>query len=579
VSTRSARPVVVISALLLVLASACAPAAEGPKGTTAPASALAPAAAVKKILTIADGYEPTSVIGTFAVGHQQTGGNNVRRIVHDDLVAQPQFQQYQPRLATELPSIEKGTWRVDPSGRMDVTWRLRPNIKWHDGQPFTSADLLFSFQANRDTELTGLSVSATDRLIDSAEAPDDLTFIVHWNSPYVNAAITTVGDPVPRHLMESTYLTNKLQLQTTPLTTTEFVGLGAYKMVRWEQGSILEVVRFDDYYLGRPPLDSIVVRFVRDSNTLIANILAGAADAVVSAGITGGVSVEQALEVRRQWAGTGNQVVTIRSGLAYWGEPQLRPEYERPAGTMSNPAIRKALLQAIDIPALVEVMTGGLSPVADSYFMPDEPRRAEMESSIAKFPYDRARAIQLLADAGWQRGADGGLTRSSDGQRFDIEFWARAGSNEKVASIVANDWKQLGISATPFVIPAALATDREYEGKRPGYLCCPTVGVANFYAGKLHTRQITSEATRWQGINYGGYSNPKADALVDQLNNTLDPRDRLPLERDLMQEYSSNVALTPLWWAVYPQLVLAGVKGPQPTWVDPTTNIFQWDKE
>jgi peptide/nickel transport system substrate-binding protein len=271
--------------------------------------------------------------------------------------------------------------------------------------------------------------------------------------------------------------------------------------------------------------------------------------------------------------------VTIRSGLAYWGEPQYRPEYERPPGTMTNLAVRTALLQAIDMPALVEVMTGGLAPVADSYFMPDEPRRVEMESSIAKFPYDRARAMQLLADAGWQRGADGVLTRQSDGQRFDIEFWARAGSNEKVASIVADDWKQLGVAATPFVIPAARATDREYEGKRPGYLCCPTVGVANFYAGKLHTRQITSDATRWQGINYGGYSNPRADALVDQLNNTLDPRDRLPLERDLMQEYSSNVVLIPLWWAVYPQLVLAGVKGPQPTWVDPTTNIMQWDKE
>jgi len=315
-----ARITTYVLGLLMVVASACAPAAGGPKGATSPASAPVPAA--KKILTIGDGYEPMSVIGTFSVGHQQTGGNNLRRIVHDDLVAQPQFQQYEPRLAAEIPSIEKGTWRVDPSGRMDVTWRLRPNVKWHDGQPFTSADLLFSFQANRDTELTGLSVSATDRLIDSAEAPDDLTFIVHWNSPYVNAAITTVGDPVPRHLMENTYLTNKVQLQTTPLTSTEFVGLGPYKLVRWEQGSTFEAVRFDDYYLGRPPLDSIVVRFVSDSNTLIANILAGAVDAVVSAGITGGVSVEQALQVRKQWEGTGNQVVTIRSGLAYWGEPQ-----------------------------------------------------------------------------------------------------------------------------------------------------------------------------------------------------------------------------------------------------------------
>ena len=62
--------------------------------------------------------------------------------VHDNLFKNPQFQVFEPALAAEPPSIEKGTWRLNPDGTMETTWHLRPNIKWHDSQPFTSADLL-----------------------------------------------------------------------------------------------------------------------------------------------------------------------------------------------------------------------------------------------------------------------------------------------------------------------------------------------------------------------------------------------------------------------------------------------------
>ena len=72
--------------------------------------------------------------------------------------------------------------------------------------------------------------------------------------------------------------------------------------------------------------------------------------------------------------------------------------------------------------------------------------------------------------------------------------------------------------------------------------------------------------------------NPRVEALVDRLNLTIDPRERLPLAQQLVQEYTSEVALLPLWWEIFPMLMLQGIKGPRTNFLLPTANIFEWDR-
>lgn len=560
--------------LVVVLVSACTPQAQ----VNSPAAGEPAKPAVRKVLTIADAYEATGIVETFIAQKAQRTESLTRRLTHEALVITPRINQYEAQLAAELPSIERGTWKVNLDGTMETIWKLRANVKWHDGAPFTSADLVFTFQANRATEIAGVAVLPSDRLIDSVSAPDPLTLNMYWNSPYVDADNVTVVDLLPKHLFEEMYQTDKQRLSTTTLTSTDFIGLGPYRVVKWDRGTSFEVARFDDYYRGRPPLDTIYVRFVGDPNTLVANILAEAVDVVVSYAATG-VSLDQAVEVQRRWEGTGNRVLNIRGASVYFASPQYRPEYTTPPGTIANLSVRKALIHGIDRQSLADVMTHGFSPVADSYFQPEEPRRAAMESHIVKYAFDPARSAQLLAEAGWQRGSDGVMRRQSDGQRFEMDFWVRAGINEKVASVVADDWQHIGIATVPYIIPATRATDREYEAKRPGFLCCVTVPLMNMYRGNLHQRQINTAATNWTGLNYGGYINQRADAILDQMDVTLDPRARLPLEQQLVYEYTNDVALIPLWWQVLPQLMLAGVKGPRQELSYVTVNMFEWDRE
>src|SRR5207244_2409397 len=151
------------------------------------------------------------------------------------------------------------------------------------------------------------------------------------------------------------------------------------------------------------------------------------------------------------------------------------------------------------------------------------------------------------------------------GDRFEIELWARPGSGlEKIVSVMADNWKAVGVSGKVVIEPAALTASREFEATRPGFLIINPSGSA-FYesVAKLHARSIPTAENRWAGSNYGAYLNPRADVLVDQLQETVDRQARIPLHAQLVREYMGDVALMPLYWQVVPILELSGISGPR----------------
>lgn len=563
------RAAVILTALMLGASACAAPA----RPETAQAPQDQPRA--RKVLTIAIQREPpsfyTSITG--ATSPTAGGASNVEKMVHDGLFSEAELERYEPLLAVELPSVERGTWRIFDDGRMETTWRLKPNVKWHDGAPFTSADLVFSFTVAKDPEYRARGPAIG--LMESVTAPDPATLIVHWSGTWVEADHTAPGPILPKHLLEELFLTDKSNFGGSTRLSTDFVGLGPYRLVRWERGSHIELARFDDYYQGRPPLDAVVVRFIGDPNTMVATILAGTVDVVLPTG----VDIEQALEVRARWEGTGNQVMADPTGRLRHLELQHRPEFARPRNGLTTLTVRRAFAHAIDRSALVETLTHGLAPVADSWYPPNHALRRDLEPAIPKYPYDLARAQQLLSQTEWARGPDGVLVHQSSGERFEVEIWANQGQGtEKEMNIVADGWKAIGAQVIPFTIPAARLGDREYESTHPGPLITNPSGNA-FYEERLHSSAITSAANRWTGRNRAGYSNPAVDAVLDRLYTTIDARQRLELHRQLVQIAMGDVAIMPLYWEVVPILAVKGVKGPKVVRNESTQNFFQWDKE
>jgi len=560
-------------ATFATLIAACAP---GQSQSRSPASATDEAARAPKTVTIGIQREPHTLNQNITGGGSLTAGgaSNVPRILHDNLTVATSGGEYEARLATELPSVAKGSWRTNPDGTMDMTWSLHPNAKWHDGTPFTSDDVLFALQVRQEIG-TRTAGGGRPELMESATAVDPHTVTIHWSQIYVRGGDATGLEPLPRHLLEPLFQQDKEAFASSRYFTTDFIGLGAYKLARWEQGSHIEATRFDDYYLGRPAIDRVIIRVVPDPNALIANVLGEAIDVVISDAI----DVSAALEVRQRWEGTGNRVQFHELEGLHQLEMQHRPDMARPRNAFTLRAVRQALYQAIDRHTLAEVVAGGVAPTADSWYSPSHPLRPQLESSIPQFPYDLSRARQLLAEAGWTPGPDGVLVNAETGERFETAIMSKRGTGaERALGAIADGWKQVGVQAEFDILTVANQDDREYQSRRPGpYFTSPS-GI-NFYDNRLNSDAITRAENRWTGTNRGGYSNPAVDALLNKLAVTIDERERLPLHRELLREQMTDVALMPLLWEVQPLLVRKGVTGPRMSGNEGTIQIYQWDKE
>jgi peptide/nickel transport system substrate-binding protein len=561
-------------AVALATTGACVPAS--PAAPTGGGQSISSTTRGPKILTLAVQRELkgfAKFTGVAAGGGNPGAGNSqIAKIGHSYLAQDDGTGTFVPQLAYELPSVARGTWTINPDGSMDTTWKLRPNIRWHDGTPFTAEDLVFGSLLFRDRDFP---VPPEERLnlVEYSRAVDPLTYVVHWKSTVATADIPTDFDPMPRHLLEELYRTDKQNILITPLLGSDWVGLGPYKIARWEEGVGIEFVRFDDYFMGPAPLDRIIVKYIADPQAMVANILAGNADVVLSPG----VNLDVASELKQRWQNTGNQVLTPVSDTQQFLRPQFRPEIAQPRNGGPNQAVRKAMYTAMDRESIAAGTTNGLAPIADNAWVsPSDPWRKQLEASIVQYPYDPNRALQLMAEGGWTRGADGILVDQATGERFQSKIAARPTSGaDKIITLMADGWKAIGVQMDIELLSPALAADRKTLGTQP-FGILSSQGNSRSVLPPMHTNLVASDANRWTGRNVQGYSNPKVDTLIDRLLVALDERDQMDLQRQLLHETTDDVALMAVFWQVDPVLVAKGVTG---VTYNGTTNIFQWDKE
>lgn len=560
-------------ATFVVLSGGCSASIQS--GTSGPASSEGPQA--RKVLTVAITREPAHIEG-FTGGSTTGGCAVICNLVHASLIRTLDTGERVPELAADVISTDKGNWQVNGDGSMVVTWRLRPDVVWHDGTPFTSADLLFSWRVVKDPQLTppGTAPQVLDQMT-AATTPDPQTFVVNWSAPYINADTFIGGRILPRHLLEDVHSKGDDDaFAANPFFTTQFVGLGPYRLTRWEQGSSIEATRFDGYFRGKAPLTTIFLRFIGDPNALVATIMADAADAVLPPGLT----VETALEVQKRWEGSGNVVTFEPSPNNRILEAQHRPEFAKPSQGLPNVLVRQALYSALDRPALAQAATAGHAPIADSWVPPNSFYRPQLESSITKWPFDVAKAQQLLAQAGWKPGADGVLVHEQTGERFELVLRAAQVGGAQVGkdfelAVVGDYWKKVGVEPVLDVQFMGPTQSREYDGTRSGISNVGNLAFDNALK-RMHTSVIASEANRWGGQNLSGYRNLEMDQLIDRYQVTIPITDRLNVERQLLQRMTGQVLTMPLYWEILPSLRLKGVSAQVRALGN---DYFLWDKE
>lgn len=465
----------------------------------------------------------------------------------------------QPRLALQVPSLQDGTWRTSPDGRMELTWKLRPNAFWHDGTPLTAEDFVFGTQVARDPESIGNPPALGTKLLSEVQAPDPQTLVVVFPQPFVNANQGDNTPALPAHLLSEAYRRGDRQaFENHPYWTTEFIGLGPYRLARWERGSFMEGLAHDQYVLGRPKIDRLIIRYFGDVNTMIAALLAGEVD-VLPAGAQ--LDPGQLTVIRDAWQsdqkgtvmpmpkGSRNIFIQFRDPTAPW---------------VRDVRVRQALAHAIDRQLIVDTLQYGLTVPAYTSITPElEAFRLLEQRGLPRYSYDPVRAERLLTEAGWTRGPDSHL-RSATGQSFVINVTSTAqGDNVKEAETVAAQWTAIGLQSGPAPIPANAANRDELKNTFQGVFIWPG-GNLGTVLDSHWSGSIPSERTRWKGNNFGGYSNPAYDRLYEEFGVTLDSARSQSLIADMMKIVADDVAGIPIYYAALGLAMRAGVEGPGP---------------
>ena len=563
--------------ILAILVTACAPGSPAGQGPQV-REGQPPASSGPKSITIAINEDP----GNFWSGITSGGGSGARQLGHlvnQYLVALQSDATPQPRLLAEVPAVDKGTWRVLPDGKMEVTYRLRPGVVWHDGTAFTADDVVFSWQVNRDPAVPNANQEAVE-LIENIEARDATTAVATWSElyPFADRLEHRELVPLPKHLLERQYREAKDQLVNQPYFSTEYVGTGPYRVERWQQGSHLDLVAFDRYFLGQAKIDRIRVQFISDENAVVASLQAGAAHTFLP---SGGPSFEQFMVLKREWDSSNRGTLLNESVRWFFAEAQKWPERNPQPAALMDARARQALLHALDRQELSRAMMGDLGILADSWVHPSFPYYSQVQPALTRYAHDPRRASEILGELGWRRGADGVLERGAE--KFNVQIRYDT-DNELPASVMRDGWKEIGVNTALEFRSEQMLRDRQARASFTGFDLSSNPMGGLSAVRRFHTEAIPTPDNRWTGTNRGGYSNPGWDDIGRRMRETLDDNARIQQERDLVRIFSTDLPVLPINYEVQLVPVAQGLTGVQPIrgiahtgHVMHTWNVHEWD--
>lgn len=495
-----------------------------------------------KRITVSMFGEPTSIIDRMNTAQVSIpGASGVEQIAHSALSEVTGDGTLQPALAEAVPTIENGLWRLLPEGRMETTWRIRQEARWHDGTPVTADDLVFTTTVDQDKELPILRPVGYQS-VETVEAGDQRTITVRWSKPYIDADIMftqSFASPIPRHLLEGAYNSDKTNFQALSYWSHEFVGTGPYTLREFAPGSHILFQANDRYLFGRPKIDEIEVRFIQDLNTIVTNLLAGALDMHLGRGF----SIEHALQLRDQWR-DGTTQVTPRSWIV------IHPQFIGPnPPAVADVQFRRALMHATDRQALVDSLQGGLTGVSHVFLSPDEPEYRDVENAVVRYEYDPRKAAQMVEGLGYTRGPEG-VYRDSGNQRLSLELRTYGIKvSDQATVIVAEAWTRFGAATEPLIVPPQRITDREYMATFPSFLMYRQPNSASARdISRLRGSLAPVADNRYVGSNYARYVNPEFDSLIDRYLTTIPKPERLQVLRQFVRHISENLNLMGLFY-------------------------------
>lgn len=431
-----------------------------------------------------------------SIGTVYPAGYEAMYLVYDNLVAFNDRMQIVPQLATK--------WTVSSSG-LTWTFTLRPGVTFQDGTPLNADAVVYDIQREADPNVNQANRPLWDPIA-AVRSIDEATVAITTRRPF-GALLNSLAHGSGGIVSPTAVRRLGAGFARAP------VGTGPYMVDRLETGTEVVLRRFDRYWGGRPGYPQVVLRNVPDPTTRIALIQSGQAD-VIGAVPPESVTILQA---------SPDIDVSARPALRTFG---FAFNLNRPL--FQDVRVRQAFNDAIDRAAIIKAIFRGYATPIDSPLSPYTTGHA----AAGTYPYDVARAKSLLGVAGWRPGPDGVLRK--DGQPFDISVLTPVGllpKDVEVTQAFQEYLRAIGVRVSiNRVEPAAfwdyllVPPDRlRWDMVLFGFN--PSNGDGAYHLESLFLSN-PSRQERPKVWNFGWYSNPKVDALLNEAEATVDQRTR-----------------------------------------------------
>lgn len=522
-----------VLSLLALLLSACgqAPAPAAPEPTAAPAAPTAAPAAptAAPAEPTAASAAPTAVAEPAAEG----GGTVVIAATTDPGSLNPAITTGGPihfvtdqifnglvGLDDQLNPVPElaASWEISEDGTV-YTFQLQPNVTWHDGEPFTSADVKFTFEEAL-LKFHARTKAGLENVLTSIETPDPLTVVFTFSQPYgpLLQRLDVVEAPIiPRHLYEGK------DLQNDPANLAP-IGTGPFKFVEYVKGEQITLERNPNYFReGLPYLERVIFRIIPDANTAVLALEQGEVDYLSS---VPGSDIERLealpdIKLAQGFGGSGGSLC----------QNTLIPNMTK--APFDKLEVRQAFYHGLDRQFILDrvyfgqgsVSTGPISRQMTWAYTPD----------VKAYPYDVAAANELLDAAGYPAGADG--------SRLTITF-THPSTFARLGEVMREQLKAVGINLELESLDTSAAVDKVFVQKEF------ELGVASYCNGPdpeigVRRAYISSNIGPIPFSNGAGYVNEEVDRLLDEAAALTDRDARAAIYAELQQRITEDL---PYFW-------------------------------
>jgi peptide/nickel transport system substrate-binding protein len=489
---------------------------------------------------------PTLLNPHFATG---TKDQYAARVFYEPLAGWDADGNLIANLAAEIPSLQNGGVAKDG---LSVTWKLKKNVTFHDGHPFTADDVVFNWEYAADPATAATTIGRYKDV--KVEKIDTHTVKVVFDKPtpfWANAFVGVGGMILPKHLFQE-YKGAKSRDAPANLKP---VGTGCYKFVDFKPGDILTGTANKNYHeANRPFFDAIEIKGGGDATS--------AARAVLQTGeydYAWNMQVSDDVLKRLEAGGKGKVSISPAGGLELiqlnYTDPVAEVDGERSSAktkhfAFTDMAVRRAMNLLVDRKSIQDHIYGRTGIATRNFLNNPAPLRSKNQ----KWEYDIAKANKLLDDAGWKKGSDG--IREKNGKKMKFVFQTSINDpRQKCQQVIKQACQKAGIELELKSVPASVYFSSDVANPdvysklyadMQMYNTTMTEPDPEVFINQFASWEMSSKENKWQGRGIARYSNPDFDKLYKAAQNELDPVKRTALFVQMNDLLIDTVACIPL---------------------------------